>query len=145
MTRVDFYLLEDGGDRRRAVCRLAHKAHALGHRIYILTESEDEAVELDQLLWTFTDLSFVPHALHSAGADPEVPVLIGANEPPGFHDDVLITLTPEAPAFFTRFRRVAEVVGPGEEEKVRARSRYRFYRERGCTPNTHTLGGRLAG
>lgn len=146
MTRVDFYLLE-GGDRNRAVCRLAHKAHGLGHRIYILADNPQQAVELDYLLWTFTDLSFVPHALHSpdADSDPDLPVLIGANAPPASHDDVLITLAAEVPAFFQQFRRVAEVVGPGEADKQQARRRFRFYRERGCVPHTHTLSERSAG
>lgn len=141
MTRVDFYLVgEDrAGQKGLAICRLAHKAHELGHRVYILAEDLQQARELDRLLWTFTDLSFVPHALNSHGVDMDLPVLIGDSEPPASFDDVLITLAAEVPACFQRFKRVAEVVGPAEEERQRARERFRFYRARGYSPGTHNL------
>jgi DNA polymerase-3 subunit chi len=141
MTRVNFYVLESAaeGDRDVAVCRLTHKAFAQGHRVYLLTPDEEAARRLDALLWTFNQGSFVPHAIHPAQDDVPVPVLIGTDEPPTEHDDVLIQLAPEPSASFERFQRVLEVIGPKEDDKQRGRNRFRFYRERGCTPTTHTL------
>jgi len=47
------------------------------------------------------------------------------------HDDVLVNLQAQHPPFFSRFRRLIEIVGVDEEDKAAARIRYRFYRDRG--------------
>jgi len=67
------------------------------------------------------------------------PVLIGHSEPPAALADVLVSLAPEVPAWCGRFTRVAELVGSGESDKLLARERYRFYRERGYPLETHNL------
>ncbi len=141
MTRVDFYLIENEpeGGKDIAVCKLAHKAFRLGHRIYILTANRDEAQRLDRLLWTFSDGSFIPHGLSSEKTGTDFPVLIGHDEPPPAYEDVLITVSDRVPDCFSRFQRVAEIVDSSEANKVMARERFRFYRDRGYTLQTHTL------
>jgi DNA polymerase-3 subunit chi len=142
MTRIDFYLLNDPSPAARdlALCKLAHKAFALGHRVYVLTGDDQEAQRLDQLLWTFSAGSFVPHELCAIDANhPLTPVLIGARTPPDNFDDVLVSTAPDVPDCFSRFQRVAEVVGGDEKAKQRARDRFRFYRDRGYTLQTHPL------
>lgn len=140
MTRIDFYVLDsDSPDaRERFACRLAEKAYDRGHRVYLHAADGAAAQRLDELLWTFRAGSFVPHGL--AGAEPAeaVPVHIGHGEPEG-HDDVLINLAPDVPLFFSRFARVAEVVDSGEPGRQSARERYRFYRERGYTLESHDI------
>jgi DNA polymerase-3 subunit chi len=141
MTRVDFYLLENdsAGGKERTTCMLANKAFLLGHRIYILTPTHEDSQNLDRLLWTFSPGSFVPHGLHSQDMEVNLPVLIGHEEPPPDQEDVLITLAPRVPDFFSRFQRVAEIVGPAEADKQLARERFRYYRDRGCAPASHNL------
>jgi len=143
MTRVDFYVPAEGtpGDRDLVACRLAEKAYLLGHRIYIHTATEDEARRLDGLLWTFRQASFVPHGLLAETPDPLTPVLIGAGTDTGGEEhDVLINLTDEVPGFFSRFERVAEVVDGDAAAREAARSRYRYYRDRGYPLEKHDLG-----
>ena len=141
MTRIDFYLLADApsGSQELAACKLANKAFNLGHRIYILTRGPEESGRLDQLLWTFSASSFVPHGLNSGQGSANVPVLIGDHEPPAGYDDVLISLAERVPEWFSRFQRVAEIVGSTETEKSLARERFRFYRDRGYELLTHNL------
>ena len=141
MTRVDFYLINDAtdGSQDAAVCKLVHKAFRLGHRIYILTHDHEDAQRLDRLLWTFSAGSFIPHGLGARPADADMPVLIGRDEPPVAHEDVLIQLTPQVPEFFSRFQRVAEVVDGSDGEKTLARERFRFYRDRGYALQTHNI------
>jgi DNA polymerase III subunit chi len=141
MTKVDFYLLGAGGDsRERIACRLAEKAWRLGNRVYLLAPDKPATLELDELLWTFSQGSFVPHAVCTNDSDAEVhPVLIGHAEPPAALHDVLISLAPEVPTWFSRFARVAELVGAAEEDKARGRERFRFYRERGYPLEAHNL------
>ncbi len=119
MTKVDFYLLNaDGDSTERIACRLAEKAWRLGNRVYLLAPDKPVAHELDELLWTFSQGSFVPHAVCANDSDAAVhPVLIGHNEPPAALHDVLISLAPEVPAWFSRFMRIAELVGATEDDK----------------------------
>lgn len=143
MTRVDFYLLSSSepGAKERVACKLADKAYRLGHRAYLLAPGADAARALDALLWTFHPLSFTPHGMLGQTDDAqEAPrILIGHEEPPADYNDVLISLWPEVPEFFSRFHRLAELVGAEETEKQRSRSKFRFYRDRGYPLETHQL------
>ena len=142
MTRVDFYLLQGGknANREQFTCRLAEKAFRLGHRIFLHSPDPQAARHLDGLLWTFRDTSFLPHALVTDAAEAEdTPILIGTGEEPPGEFDLLINLGTEVPEFFSRFDRVAEPVPPEENERARARERFRFYRDRGYPMETHEL------
>jgi DNA polymerase-3 subunit chi len=142
-TKVDFYLLGAADPRARlnAACRLAEKASDQGLRVAVRTASPSETAELDELLWTFSDRSFVPHAVWPA--EPAVaehtPVLIASGALPDSHRDVLINLAPDGPAEPTRFARICEVVGADEDLKRRARLRWRSYSESGLAPVKHDL------
>ena len=142
-TKVDFYLLgaPDARARLATACRLAEKAFDQGLRVTVRTASPAEAVELDDLLWTFSDRSFVPHAVWPA--DPalaeETPVLIASGELPETHRDVLINLGAEPPADALVFGRICEIVGADETAKRQARVRWRSYRAAGLTPESHNL------
>lgn len=140
MTRVDFYLLEsaDPNGKPLAACKLVHKAFRLGHRVYLLTANAGDTERLDDLLWTFAAGSFIPHKpLHQA--DPSLPVVIGHEPPPAELNDVLVSLAADVPPYFDRFARVADIVGADDADKQQGRERFRAYRRRGYTPETHTL------
>jgi len=136
--KVDFYLLTATDTRTRltTVCRLAEKAFEQGLKVAVRTSSPGETAEVDDILWTFADRSFVPHGVWPA--EPEfaaaTPVLIGHSALPESHRDVLINLAADAPADFSSYARVCEVVGGDEDAKHRARVRWRTYREAGCAP-----------
>ncbi len=141
MTRIDFYILEGntGDDRVPFACRLAEKAFVNGHRIYIHVPNAETASRLDEQLWTFRAGSFLPHAVVNGDPDPNTPIHIGHGpEPVG--NDMLINLADETPLFFSRFERVAELVGGDEGSRTLARERYRFYRDRGYPLESHTIG-----
>ena len=139
MTRIDFYILSDSQAQAREIyaCRLADKAYQLGHHIHIHSESEQQAQQLDELLWSLRAGSFIPHALYQD--DPQLPVTIGFDSEPLENTDILINLSPEAPAFFSRFQRVAEIVNEDPLYKERARERFRFYRDRGYELQHHQI------
>jgi DNA polymerase III subunit chi len=50
---------------------------------------------------------------------------------------VLVNLHPEPPPFFSRFERLAEIVGASEDDLLAGRARFRFYRERGYDMRQH--------
>jgi DNA polymerase III subunit chi len=141
--QVDFSLLAavDARTRLLAACRLAEKAYDQGLRIAVRTGGPAETAAFDELLWTFADRSFVPHLVWPGEPEPAqaTPVLIGSNSLPATHRDVLINLAGDAPADFSTYARVCEIVGGDEESKRAGRARWRVYREAGCNPATHPL------
>ena len=56
------------------------------------------------------------------------------------HEEVLINLRNDLPSYFSRFRRVVEIVTADADDRAQARDRYRFYRDRGYEITTHDLG-----
>jgi DNA polymerase III subunit chi len=141
--KIDFYPLTASDRRSRllAACRLAEKAYEQGLKVVVRTGSAAETAEFDELLWTFADGSFVPHGVWPT--DPEVaqltPVLVGSASLPASHRDVLINLAPDAPADFSAYARVCDVVGGDEDGKKAGRVRWRAYRDAGCAPEAHPL------
>ena len=140
MTQIDFYILADEAGSARALlaCRLTEKAWKQGHQVFINTASSRQLADLDDLLWTFRAGSFIPHGVYTESGSDQPVVLGHATEPAG-HNDVLVNLADEVPTYFSRFDRVAELVGADEQQRTAARKRYRFYQDRGYTLNTHKL------
>lgn len=143
--RIDFYLLEEAAGVACDVtaCRIAEKAWLHGHRVHLHVDSPESARRLDDLLWTWRDESFVPHAVRGADepadADGGLPVTIGWGRVPDSAADVLLNLDARVPDGFERFARVAEFVGGAETDRNAGRERFRRYRAHGCELRTHRL------
>jgi DNA polymerase-3 subunit chi len=144
VTRIEFYVLDSPASDARLLlaCRLAEKAVGQNYEVLINASSEAESFLLDELLWTFSQGSFLPHRLlgNSGRAEEGEHVLIGCGQEPGEgHPDLLINLAPAVPPFFSRFDRVAEVVSAGDQNKSAGRERFRYYRDRGYALQTHQV------
>jgi DNA polymerase-3 subunit chi len=141
--KVDFYVLSTtgAGARERFACRLVEKAVDQGCTIFVRTADDEAARELDTLLWTFHDRSFIPHELAEAAvsASPRVRVLIGSGPPGAPPAQLLVNLAAAFPSDCELFERVAEIVDAAPEGKALARERFRQYRDQGCNLETHTL------
>jgi len=143
MSRVDFYVLsEEGSDTRlKFACRLAEKAVDQGQRVYVQTASSTEAQRLDEMLWTFSDRSFLAHEIADGApvSHERVMVMLGEIEAPPTHRQLLINLTESLPANVDAYERIAEIVDVDPERKRVSRERYKQYRERGCALESHNL------
>ena len=141
MARVDFYVLEqaDSVARLRLACRLAEKAWSQSQKVLLLTSGSEEARTLDEMLWTFRDRSFVPHEIFSPDCAPRSSVLISDGTALPDEADVLINLCERVPEAFERFARIVEPVDGDPARRKAGRERFRFYRERGLTPDSHTV------
>jgi DNA polymerase III subunit chi len=144
VTQIDFYILSsDSADARlRLACRITEKALQLKRRVFINTDSSAESTKLDELLWTFSQKSFIPHRViaEDTQTDMPEPVLIGCGVGPRGEDwQVMINLAATVPDFFSRYERVAELVDADDERRREGRERFRFYRDRGYELNTHQM------
>jgi DNA polymerase-3 subunit chi len=144
--QVDFYVLpgSDSGARLRFACRLAEKAWQKRHRVRVQLEP-GEIDAFDQMLWTFSDRSFVPH--RRAGAPDDAPaaappaVVIAASADADDADgDVLINLAAGSLPAVESWTRIAEIVDADVARRQGGRERYRAYRERGLELKTHEMG-----
>lgn len=142
MTAVDFYILPNDSAEARLLfaCRITEKAVRQNRAVLINADSPTESAQLDELLWTFSQGSFIPHRVIDAAAKAggTEPVLIGCGiEPDCDAWHVLVNLAGDVPEFFSRYERVAELVDGNERRRELGRARYRFYRDRGYELKTH--------
>lgn len=138
MTKVSFYVLPETGQREQFACRLAEKAYKQGLAVHLQASDAANAALLDELLWTFRDGSFVPHALISA-ADESTPVIIATNEAPLADSGLMINLSTDTNPHFSRFDRLAEIIDSASDSRDAGRARYKFYKDRGYELETHKL------
>ncbi len=140
MFPVDFYILHTRSRQAkdRLACQLADKAWHQGYRVYIQTDSIARVQQLDIMLWTFKEESFLPHDIY-----PDVlssaPIRIGYTQQICENMDVLINLTDTVVSFFKYFKRIAEVVDDTQSAREAGRTRYRFYREKGYELKIHDI------
>ncbi|KON80598.1 DNA polymerase III subunit chi [Azoarcus sp. PA01] len=130
MTRVQFY--HNAENPLALACELAARAYAGGRRVALRVSDAAAARELDQLLWTFDPLMFVPHAMADAPLAARTPVVIGdAGRTISWpHAELLFNLADDIPPDFERFRLLVEIVGQSEALRLPARARWAHYKQR---------------
>lgn len=113
-------------------CRLLRKAHGAGARVVVHGPGA-LLNQLDQALWTFDALSFVPHVRLRSGAQPSQQQ---SRTPTWLVDDVtavpdrevLVNLGSTMVEGWEAFARVIEVVSADEPAVQAGRQRWRRYK-----------------
>jgi DNA polymerase-3 subunit chi len=137
MTQIDFYVHVES--TLHTLCTLAAKALAKDMRVMILTPDAQTTERVDKMLWSQPAIGFLPHCRAAHRLAPVTPIILDHLPDPIVHEQVLVNLCPECPAVFSRFERVIEIVGLDATERDLARTRFRFYRDRGYDIRTHDL------
>ncbi|MFO1313797.1 MAG: DNA polymerase III subunit chi [Burkholderiales bacterium] len=135
MTTIDFYTRV--GDRLAIAARIVAKAHAAHGNVRVLTPDAETTDALDRLLWIVPATGFLPHCRMDSPLAGETPVWIDHRLDHDGPAAVLVNLHAAPPPFFSRFERLAEVVGI--EDAAAGRERYKFYRERGYELRAHDM------
>jgi DNA polymerase III subunit chi len=133
MTEISFHF--NVPERTAYVCRLVRKAVRLGASV-VITGPESALLPVDQALWAFDDLAFLPHVLLRPGqAVTErlrpTRVWLGTDASQPGHHDVLVNLGIEPPAGFESFNKLIEIVTQGDDDRAVARVRWKHYASRG--------------
>lgn len=142
MTRIDFYLLKENFSAAQLnfACKIIEKAYAQAQTVFVQTASSEQAQQLDDLLWTFKEDSFIPHSLYDATAEIIPPIVIGVEQLAVNPSDILLNLTTQLPSALERYKRIIEIIPHTDELRLHARNLYRQYRDAGCDMNSHDLG-----
>ena len=140
MPRADFYIVAEQSIPYRFVCEVAETVRKEGCDIYIHAASREAAATIDDLLWTFRDISFLPHAaVDSPDAPEDSPITIGWEGEPVLPRQVLINLSGAIPGQAEKYERIIEIVPSDPAQRNQARSRYRDYRDRGLEMHSHNI------
>ena len=143
MARIDFH--SNVADKLEYACRLTRKiwsATPEGQpvRNIVIVGEKPDLKKLDELLWSFSNVDFLPHCYIDDESAAETPIVLSDNfASPSLagipHADVMIHLgmrmPADVPALVARFPRIVEVVTVNEAERLAGRERYKAYRDLG--------------
>lgn len=137
MLNVEFLLLNHNHERQRLLftCQCAAKCYANKETIYLLTANQAQALQLDELLWTFDDTSFIPHIIHNPKLAPldDKQINIHWEVPPeGDAPYSVINLTPQLLPTQTNLNHLIEIILKNDEDLAQARQHYKAYQNAGA-------------
>jgi DNA polymerase-3 subunit chi len=137
MTEIHFYFHVE--DRLHTACALSAKAYSKGLRVYAFCSDAETGRKFDRMLWSTPATGFIPHCATDDKLAAVTSVIFGHQEVDPPHDEVLVNLRQALPPFFSRFRRLIEIVCLDEDDRRLARERFKFYRDRGYEIHSHDM------
>jgi len=140
MTRVEFFFNVE--DKLQKLAELGEKAITKNVKLMMFAQNDEAASEIQRYLWSLPQ-HFLPNHLASDALASSTPIVIDWKGEQLLHDEVLINLQHPQPVFFSRFRRLIEIVGVDEADKSLARIRYKFYRDRGYEIKSYNASGNV--
>lgn len=129
MTKVTFYT--NLADKQPVLLELVKNAVHKKHEVTILADNEKSCISMSDALWQGEPAQFIPNVLTSNRMAAETAVVLGWDEKELNQDDILINVTQQQPRVFSRFQQLIELVSVEDEDKLAARARFKFYRDRG--------------
>lgn len=128
MTRIRFY--SNAPDRVQTAAAWL-QASWRKHPILVFAPDPEIADRLDRVLWIQPATGFLPHCRAGSPLAAETPVLIADRLDALPPDRCLLNLSDDVPPGFSRFEELVEIVSMDDADRLPARERFRFYRERG--------------
>jgi DNA polymerase-3 subunit chi len=100
---------------------LLERLHALRKRIVVWVADEGRRQILDDYLWTFRKLAFVPHAVWSPslGEVDDPIVLVGEPANPNGASVLVVGDDPPPAVWASKFEEIHDLIAPGEDGKER--------------------------
>tara|TARA_X000000368_G_scaffold128707_1_gene101193 strand:+ start:8467 stop:8901 length:435 start_codon:yes stop_codon:yes gene_type:complete len=127
-----FYILDSDDDINYCTCKIIKKFYEEGKKILVSSKNSILIDDLNKLLWTFEQLSFIPHST-SKDYDSFTPVLLTET---GYKNDsiikkdynIFINLDDEVKTDYYNYEIVIELVSGNEHQKNLAREKYLYYK-----------------
>jgi DNA polymerase-3 subunit chi len=130
MPAIHFYHLTST-PLERALPKLLERTLAGGFNTLVLVDSDARLERLDQLLWTYEEGSFLPHAPLSEGG---APILLAINPAEHARENEILFITSgiyaENPALYARVIDMFD--GNDPESLASARNRWKKYKDSGA-------------
>ncbi len=116
-------------------CQIIADLFSRGRRVFVFTDNQEDAHQIDELLWGFDPERFIPHNLAGEGPKQGAPIEISWL-PPTNRRMTLINLSTNTPGFINQFNEIIDFVPADDTLKQQARARYVNYRQKGCQLST---------
>jgi DNA polymerase-3 subunit chi len=139
VTRIEF--LHGAPDRLSAAVAWLRQAWQQRRPVLVYVPAREAADQLDRLLWSQPSTGFLPHCRADSPLASETPVLLADDLGRLPQDQCLLNLTDELPPGFQRFEEVVEIVSTAGADRLPARERFKFYRERGYALEARDISG----
>jgi len=122
------------------VCKLVEKGFKENFKpIYIQTKNHKQAEQLDKLLWTFRQESFIPHAILNDSETLTAPVQIGWHKNSLDAAEAIINLSENIPNANISTKKIHEIVDADGILKEKARERWKHYKTEGFDLKVHHI------
>lgn len=141
MTRITF--LHGAVDRIQSAAQWLQQAWSQRQAVLVYVPDEEQASKLDRVLWTQPQLSFLPHCRADSPLAAETPILLTSRLDDPAQEQCLLNLGNELPASFSRFEHLVEIVSTDDIDRLPARERFKFYRDRGYAIENRDISGGL--
>jgi DNA polymerase-3 subunit chi len=134
MAHVNVIFIELPTDNKlKYICDISEILFNSGEHLLIHSKDEKNSKNLDSLLWTWKEESFIPHVIStSANLIHDEPVIISDQLYPGKEEWSLILLDPCPPDSISYYKNIidfAEVYD--ESKKIQSRERYKQFKDNG--------------
>lgn len=131
--RAYFYILNKQDDIDISVCKIIKKYYNKGHKILVKSDNEKFMDNINNLLWTFEQLTFIPHSTNIE-YDITTPVLLykpkHKNDSITKNDyNVILNIDIELDSSDKDHEIIIEVVDHDENKKTKSREKYIYYKK----------------
>jgi DNA polymerase III subunit chi len=110
----------------RALPKLLERAREAGHLIVVQAGSAERVAQLDSLLWTYDEASFLPHGSARDGNAPAQPIWLTASDENPNGATMLVLIDGVASRDLSAFTRCADIFDGNDADAVEAaRERWR--------------------
>jgi DNA polymerase-3 subunit chi len=139
MTRISF--LHGAPDRIQSAAQWLQRAWSDRQRVLVFVPDAEQAHRLDRMLWTQPALSFVPHCRTDSPLAVETSILLTDRLGDPAQEACLLNLSNDLPPTFSRFEHLVEIVSIDDTDRLPARERFKFYRDRGYAVENRDISG----
>ena len=127
--QVHFFILNKSYDLKKSICQIIKIYYKQKYKIVVKTNDKPLLSDLDDMLWTFEQISFIPHCTRY-NFDEEASVLLCDDK----YDydankyNVLFNLNMKEKEKNNDFGILIEIVTQNESQKDYAREKYTYYK-----------------
>ncbi len=123
-------------EQRELLCRWTERFYMERKRVRILVDSIREAQSIDQLLWTYSQASFIPHiVLETGGKPPAEPVIITPAEFQVAGFEAVLCDRPADIEFMVEFESAVHfILRDDDERRQQSRILWQRARDSGVNP-----------
>ncbi len=118
----------------RALPRLVEKIYATGAKVVIFFEHKEQLERIDEVLWTYGQMDFLPHGTFLEKYPEKQPIYLTTTDENPANASILIQIGQKVHSSFKSFTRIVDMFENSNPLSVQsARDRYKRYKQEGHT------------